>query len=67
MDEEGAQTAMQFQMDFENGKFQMLRDMVYSIPEEYVDDENHGTTHSNIDSRTFGYEGVEIDGNDFRI
>ena len=34
---------------------------------EYVDDENQGTTHSNIDSRTFGYEGVEIDGNDFRI
>lgn len=67
MDEEGAQTAMQFQMDFENGKFQMLRDMVYSIPEEYVDDENQGTTHSSIDSRTFGYEGVEIDGNDFRI
>ena len=67
MDEEDAQTAMQFKMDFENGKFQMLRDMIYSIPEEYVDDENQGTTHSNIDSRTFGYEGVEIDVNDFRI
>ena len=35
MDEEGLQTAPQFGIDYENGKFLMLRDYLEKIPEEF--------------------------------
>ena len=35
VDEEGISTASQFQMDYIKGLFEMQRDMLYAVPEEY--------------------------------
>lgn len=61
MDEEGLQTAPQYQVDFENGKFIMQRDMLYKIPEEYQDDDQQGFIVGNPESDIFGDRGIVVD------
>ena len=46
VDEEGNTGAINFQQDFENNKFYMLRDYSHLIPEEYQSDVLNGTTDS---------------------
>ena len=61
MDEEGLQTAPQYQVDFENGKFLMQRDMLYKIPEEFQDDDNQGFIVGDPESDIFGDRGLVVD------
>ena len=61
MDEEGLQTAPQYQQDFENGKFIMQRDMLYKIPEEYQDDDHAGFVVGDPESDIFGDRGLVVD------
>jgi hypothetical protein len=61
MDEEGLQTAPQYQQDFEQGKFLMQRDMLYKIPEEYQDDDNAGFIVGDPESDIFGDRGLVVD------
>jgi len=61
MDEEGLQTAPQYQADFENGKFIMQRDMLYKIPEEYQDDDHNGFIVGDPESDIFGERGLVVD------
>jgi len=61
MDEEGLQTAPQYQANFENGKFIMQRDMLYKIPEEYQDDDNNGFIVGDPESDIFGERGLVVD------
>lgn len=61
MDEEGLQTAPQYQTDFENGKFLMQRDMLYKIPEEFQDDDNAGFVVGDPESDIFGDRGLVVD------
>ena len=61
MDEEGLQTAPQYQQDFENGKFVMQRDMLYKIPEEYQDDDQQGFIVGDPESDIFGDRGLVVD------
>ena len=61
MDEEGLQTAPQYQTDFENGKFIMQRDMLYNIPEEYQEDEHAGFIVGDPESDIFGDRGLVVD------
>lgn len=61
MDEEGLQTAPQYQANFENGKFIMQRDMLYKIPEEYQDDDNNGFIVGDPESDIFGDRGLVVD------
>lgn len=61
MDEEGLQTAPQYQADFENGKFIMQRDMLYKIPEEYQDDDQQGFVVGDPDNDIFGDRGLIVD------
>ena len=61
MDEEGLQTAPQYQQDFENGKFIMQRDMLYKIPEEYQDDDQQGFIVGDPESDIFGDRGLVVD------
>lgn len=42
-DEEGAQTAMQYKDNYEQGKFYMLRDYSYCVPVEYQASIQQGT------------------------
>ena len=61
MDEEGLQTAPQYLQDFENGKFIMQRDMLYKIPDEYLDDDHQGFIVGNPESDIFGDRGLVVD------
>ena len=61
MDEEGLQTAPQYQADFERGKFVMQRDMLYKIPEEYMDDDHAGFVVGDPESDIFGDRGLVVD------
>ena len=61
MDEEGLQTAPQYQQDYENGKFIMQRDMLYKIPEEYQDDDQQGFIVGDPESDIFGVRGLVVD------
>ena len=61
MDEEGLQTAPQYQADFENGKFLMQRDMLYKIPEEFQDDDHAGYVVGDPESDIFGDRGLVVD------
>lgn len=61
MDEEGLQTAPQYQADFEHGKFIMQRDMLYKIPEEYMDDDHAGFIVGDPESDIFGDRGLVVD------
>lgn len=61
MDEEGLQTAPQYQANFENGKFIMQRDMLYKIPEEFQDDDNNGFIVGDPESDIFGERGLVVD------
>lgn len=65
-DEEGMATAQQYQMDYKEGLFLMMRDMLYNIPEEYQADVQQGTVEfqSDIDH---GIRGIEVNGNSFII
>ena len=60
-DEEGVVTAQQYQLDFENGKFKMLRDYSEQIPEEYqAETESH--VIDNPDNMTTGDRGLKVYG-----
>ena len=61
MDEEGLQTAPQYQSDFENGKFIMQRDMLYAIPEEFQADSEAGSIIGMDDNDTLGFRGLICD------
>ena len=61
MDEEGLQTAPQYQQDCETGKFIMQRDMLYKIPEEYQDDDQQGFIVGDPESDIFGDRGLVVD------
>lgn len=61
MDEEGLQTAPQYQLDYENGKFIMQRDMLYNIPEEFQADEEAGSIVGMEDNTTLGTRGLVCD------
>lgn len=58
-DEEGLQTAPQYQQDFENALFTMQRDMLYNIPEEYQADNNRGTVRCAIDHWNLGERSLQ--------
>jgi len=60
-DEEGAQTAIQYQVDFENGKFTMLRDMLYDIPAQYQANSEQGSIVAPLSNDTLGYRGLVFD------
>lgn len=51
-DEEGLQTASQYQIDADMGLFYMSRDMLYNIPAMYQAPEEQGSVEVDID---FGY------------
>lgn len=61
MDEEGLQTAPQYQLDFENGKFIMQRDMLYNIPEEFQADHEAGSIVGMDDNTVLGMRGLVCD------
>lgn len=61
MDEEGLQTAPQYQLDYENGKFLMQRDMLYCIPEEFQADTEAGSVIGHEDNTTLGFRGLMCD------
>ena len=61
VDEEGLQTSMQYQIDFERGKFIMQRDMLYNIPEEYQASDARGFVVGDRSNDTVGERGIEVD------
>lgn len=62
MDEEGLMTAPQYQRDFEQGLFVMLRDMLYKIPAEYQADPDAGIAPaSDPNDRIFGNRELTYD------
>lgn len=62
-DEEGMQTAPQYQIEFQKGLFFMLRDSIYNTPLEYQADLLQGSTSSEYDPD----RGLFVDGSDFQI
>ena len=65
-DEEGASTAQQYQLDFEKGKYIMLRDYIDKVPEEYQPD-NNAHVPDNPDNMTLGDRGLTLYGTDFFV
>ena len=65
-DEEGASTAQQYQLDFEKGKYIMLRDYIDKVPEEYQAD-NNAHVPDNPDNMTLGDRGWTLYGTDFFV
>lgn len=65
-DEEGASTAQQYQLDFEKGKYIMLRDYIDKVPEEYQAD-NNAHVPDNLDNMTLGDRGLTLYGTDFFV
>lgn len=63
-DEEGMQTAPQYQIEFQKGLFFMLRDTVHNIPDQYKAHLHQGTTSSEF---ARGDRGLWIDGSNFQI
>lgn len=61
MDEEGLQTAPQYQADYENGKFIMQRDTLYNIPEEFQADPEAGSIIGMSDNDALGFRGLICD------
>lgn len=61
IDEEGLQTAVQHKEDFDKGKFKMLRDMLYTIPDKYRADDEQGFIIGNPTNDTVGNRGLELD------
>lgn len=59
MDEEGLQTAQQYQANALQGLFTMQRDMLYNIPEEFQADDRQGSIRGQ--GNTFGYRGLDLD------
>ena len=59
IDEEGAQTSMQYQVDYETNRFYMLRDYSSKVPEEYIDD-SIGGVQGNRDNRAVGEWGLSV-------
>lgn len=59
-DEEGLQTAVQYQQDFYDGLFKMLRDTLYSIPLEYQASVEQGSVIANPDNEILGDRGMVI-------
>lgn len=58
-DEEGLATAAQYQQDFENALFRMMRDTLYDIPEEYRNSDEAGTVRAAVDHWSLGDRGLE--------
>lgn len=56
VDEEGSPTAAQFSADFARGLFQMQRDLLYNIPEEYQADANQGSVLFDLDQPDYGFD-----------
>lgn len=63
VDEEGAQAAPMFQLQYKQALFYMLRDWSYNIPEEYRADYNQGSIVSDFNMD----RGLEVNGSDFII
>ena len=61
VDEEGLQTALQYQVDFEKGKFIMQRDMLYNIPTEHQAPVSQGYVIGDRSNDTLGERGLEVD------
>lgn len=61
VDEEGLQTSIQYQADFERGKFVMQRDMLYNIPEQFRASNTRGFVVGDLDNDTVGERGLELD------
>jgi hypothetical protein len=59
MDEEGASAAPQFQMDYREGMFYMLRDYVEQVPVEYQNTIEQGMVHFNLEKQQ-GVAGIYI-------
>lgn len=57
-DEEGLNTAPQYQQDFETGLFMMQRDTLYDIPLEYRANYEQGTVRSARDHWNLGERGL---------
>ena len=65
-DEEGASTAQQYQLDFEKGKYIMLRDYIDKVPEEYQAD-NNAHVPDNPDNMTLGDRVLILHVSDFFV
>jgi hypothetical protein len=61
VDEEGLQTSLQYQVDFEKGKFIMQRDMLYAVPAEYQASSTQGFIVGPDSNDTVGARGLELD------
>ena len=61
VDEEGLQTSLQYQVDFEKGKFIMQRDMLYAVPAEYQASNAQGFIVGPDSNDTVGARGLELD------
>lgn len=61
VDEEGLQTSMQYQIDFEKGKFTMQRDMLYNVPKEFQAPDTQGYIIGDRANDTVGERGIEVD------
>lgn len=59
-DEEGLQTAVQYQQDFYDGLFKMVRDTLYNIPLEYQANVEQGSVIANIDNEILGDRGIVL-------
>lgn len=59
-DEEGAATAIQYQQDYELGRFYMMRDMIYAVPEEYQADARQGYVTPPEDHLSLGDVGLNV-------
>lgn len=60
VDEEGMNTAMQFQQEFGQNMFYMIRDYLEQVPEEYQCDSRQGSYRVNFMRRT-GVPGIWVD------
>ena len=61
VDEEGLQTSLQYQVDFEKGKFIMQRDMLGKVPTEYQASDAQGFIVGDATNDTLGDRGIEVD------
>lgn len=59
-DEEGINTAAQYQQDFQEALFIMQRDMIYNVPAAYQADVNEGSVIGDVDSATLGDRGLIV-------
>lgn len=61
VDEEGLQTSVQYQIDFEKGKFIMQRDMLYKVPTQYQAPDTQGFVVGDRANDIVGERGIEVD------